>query len=252
MKYESSSILEKDMAEYHRKAIEKSKKKLPQSVDWREFGAVTEVKNQGICGACWAFSTTGSIEGAKAIATNELVSLSEQQLLDCDNKDDGCEGGMMMSAFEYDERTAGLCSEEAYSYIGKKNKKCLSNKCTAVPNTKVKFYVKLRPSDNNSLLSLVARQPVSVAIQAGQPSFQFYESGVFSNDECGKDGDVDHGVLVVGYGTDEDTNMDYYLVKNSWGSQWGEEGYVRIERNLNMKYGMCSILRIMTAPFLDL
>lgn len=121
-----------------------------------------------------------------------------------------------------------------------------------MPNTKVKFYVKLRPSDNNSLLSLVARQPVSVAIQAGQPSFQFYESGVFSNDECGKDGDVDHGVLVVGYGTDEDTNMDYYLVKNSWGSQWGEEGYVRIERNLNMKYGMCSILRIMTAPFLDL
>ncbi|DBA03706.1 TPA: hypothetical protein N0F65_004123, partial [Lagenidium giganteum] len=204
----------------------------PDSIDWVTKGGVTPVKNQGQCGSCWAFSTTGSVEGAVFVSSGKLVSLSEQELVDCDeNGDQGCNGGLMDHAFQWIEEQGGLCSEEDYAY---KAAAGVCRSCNAV--AKVTGFQDVDANDEGALKLAVAQQPVSVAIEADQREFQLYRSGVF-NLTCGTA--LDHGVLVVGYG--EDHGKKFWKVKNSWGETWGEEGYIRIARDIGTPAGECGI-----------
>jgi len=209
---------------------------LPASVDWREKGAVTQVKNQAQCGSCWAFSTTGALEGAWQIASGNLVSLSEQQLIDCSRKqgNEGCNGGMMDGGFKYEEGV-DACTEESYPYKAKDGT-CQASTCSVgVPKHAVVGYMDVDENDDEALMEAVAQQPVSVAIEADKMAFQLYKGGVLDA-ECGTA--LDHGVLAVGYGEEE--GKKYWLVKNSWGPGWGEEGYIKILRGEEGK-GMCGI-----------
>jgi len=195
------------------------------SLDWTQKGAVTGVKDQGQCGSCWAFSTTGGVEAAVFLKHSTLTSLSEQQLVDCAGSygNAGCNGGLMDSAFKYVE-AHGLCSEAAYPYTAKDGT-CKATSCTMVANTKISTYTDVTHTEN-ALGADCDGRPISIAIEADQSGFQLYKSGVFSG-ACGKN--LDHGVLLVGYGTD--TGKDYWKVKNSWGTSWGEAGYIRMIRN---------------------
>lgn len=222
---------------------------LPDEVDWVAAGAVTPVKNQGNCGSCWAFSTTGAIEGAHFVETGELVSLSEQNLMDCDTIDSACEGGLMENAFEFEESQKGLCSEDSYPYLATDDSVCSDN-CTKVAHTQVKSYTDIPAGDKHALIASIVMQPTSIAMDAGALAFQFYSGGVFSDNSCGADGSIDHGVLAVGYGKDEDSGMTFFRVKNSWGESWGEDGYFRLKRDSPNEYGTCAILAYMTAPTL--
>jgi cathepsin L len=211
---------------------------IPDNTDWRDMGAVTPVKNQGRCGSCWAFSTTGSLEGAHFRATKALVSLSEQQLVDCSGKDgnQGCNGGLMDNAFKYIEENGGLDTEDAYPYHAH-NQKCHFNK-KAIGST-CSGFVDIPSGQEDALKEAVATiGPISIAIDATEDKFMLYKEGVFVDDTCQNGADsLDHGVLVVGYGTDNSTKLgdaaDYWIVKNSWGPEWGEKGYIRMARNLN-------------------
>ncbi|KAL7566737.1 hypothetical protein ACA910_017787 [Epithemia clementina (nom. ined.)] len=220
---------------------------LPDYINWKQMGGVTAIKNQGACGSCWAFSTTGALEGAKFIKTGELVALSEQNLLDCDHQDLGCNGGLMDNAFKFDEKSGGLCSEADYPYQARQGKTCMTN-CTDVPGSLVKTFIDVPPGDEKALLSAVAMQPISVAIEASQFVFQFYKEGVITDDSCGSNANVDHGVLAVGYGTDLETQAPYFLVKNSWGEGWGDGGFVKIGRGGKNKFGVCAILKMASFP----
>lgn len=196
-------------------------------VDWVSRGAVTPVKNQGSCGSCWSFSATGAMEGALQIATGSLTSLSEQQLVDCAGSygNYGCNGGLMDYAFEYVIKN-GLCSEESYPYSGR-DSSCKASSCSSVIS--LTGFKDVGAGDENDLLSATNLGPVSVAIEADKSVFQFYNGGVLDSSACGTN--LDHGVLVVGYGTDN--GVDYWKVKNSWGASWGEEGFIRMVRNKN-------------------
>merc|ERR1719171_2841912 len=199
----------------------------PASVDWTTKNAVTPVKNQGQCGSCWAFSTTGSTEGAYAIASGNLVSLSEQMLVSCDhNGDQGCNGGLMDNAFGWIQQNGGICTESDYPYQGTTGQ-CKSG-CS--PAVTVGGHHDVPKMDEDALAVAAAIGPVSVAIEADKSAFQFYKSGVFDNAGCGTQ--LDHGVLVVGYGTD--SGKDYWKVKNSWGATWGMQGYILMARGKNM------------------
>lgn len=224
---------------------------LPDSVNWIALGGVTPVKNQGACGSCWAFSTTGALEGAKFVKTGELVALSEQNLLDCDHEDMGCNGGLMDNAFKFDEKSGGLCSEDDYPYEAKQGSVCNPMSCTDVPGSEVQTFYDVPPGEEKSLLAALAMQPISVAIQADQFAFQFYKSGVLTDDSCGKNAQLDHGVLAVGYGSDLETNEPYFMVKNSWGETWGENGYIRMSRASKNEYGMCGILKMASYPVVE-
>jgi C1A family cysteine protease len=207
---------------------------LPSEVDWRKTGAVTDVKNQGQCGSCWSFSATGAMEGAWAI-DNDLVSLSEQQLVDCSVKygNNGCNGGLMDSAFEY-AIDHGMCTEQELPYKG------VEGTCeTCSPSVRFTGCVDVTPKNQNHLKDAVSRGPVSIAIEADTSVFQHYTGGIISSPSCGTN--LDHGVLIVGYGTDPDGTM-YWIVKNSWGDGWGEDGYVRIARSTSdSDKGICGI-----------
>lgn len=208
---------------------------LPFSIDWREKDIITNVKNQGGCGSCWSFSATGSIEAIHAIKTGKLLNISEQQLVDCSSNygNQGCQGGSMDNAFKY-VIDNGLCLESEYPYQGVQGQ-CIS--CKEVVN--ISDYKDVIPNNEEILKRVVHQQPVSVAIQANLQSFQLYSSGVYSDPLCGKQ--LDHGVLIVGYGYDISSNMDYWIVKNSWGPHWGENGYIRIQRNIQDNSGLCGI-----------
>ena len=208
---------------------------LAAGVDWRTKGAVNPVKNQGQCGSCWSFSTTGSLEGAHFIKTGKLVSLSEQQFVDCDWGDNGCNGGLMDNAFKYAEKNA-IALESEYPYTAKSHG-AFGCKSKEHPGTvKVSSYTDVAHSSSTALKTALAQQPVSVAIEADKPVFHQYTGGVITGSSCGTQ--LDHGVLAVGYGTDA-TAGDYYIVKNSWTASWGEQGYVRI--GIADGLGVCGI-----------
>lgn len=211
--------------------------RVPASVDWRKKGAVTPIKDQGQCGSCWAFSTIAAVEGINQIRTKKLVSLSEQALVDCDtSSNQGCNGGLMELAFEFINKKGGITTEENYPYKATDGK-CNASKMNSPPKVSIDGHENVPQNNENALLKAVANQPVSVAIDAGDMSMQFYSEGVFTG-ECGTD--LDHGVAAVGYGTTAD-GTKYWIVKNSWGAEWGEKGYIRMQRGVSAKEGLCGI-----------
>jgi len=215
--------------------IAPSNVQVPDEVDWRKEGYVTPVKNQLQCGSCWAFSATGSLEGQTFKKTGKLVSLSEQNLVDCSRKqgNTGCQGGLMDSAFTYIKINEGLDTEDAYPYEAK-NGKC-RYKASDIGATDTGF-TDIASGDEDALKTAVATVgPISVAIDASGMKFQLYKHGIYNNRRCSSKR-LDHGVLAVGYGTQED--VDYWLVKNSWGETWGMKGYIRMSRN---KHNQCGI-----------
>eukprot|EP00937_MAST-01D_sp_MAST-1D-sp2_P007053 g7053.t1 len=208
------------------------------AVDWTTKGAVTPVKNQAQCGSCWAFSTTGGMEGAYYVANNKLVSFSEQQLVSCDkNGDQGCNGGLMDNAFAWIKKNGGLCTEADYKYTsGGGSSGTCKKTCSPVKGSTPKKVTDVKASDS-ALMSALGGNPVSVAVDAEGSAWQLYKSGVYTG-KCGSQ--LDHGVLAVGYGTDG--SNDYYKVKNSWGASWGEKGFIRLGRGSSYKSGQCGIL----------
>ena len=208
---------------------------LPASVDWRLKGAVAPVKDQGQCGSCWAFSTVAAVEGINQIKTNKLVSLSEQELIDCDTEqNNGCNGGLMDYAFEFIKKNGGITSEAAYPYAAEDGS-CAAEK--NVPVVTIDGHENVPANDENALLKAVANQPVSIAIEASGFDFQFYSEGVFTG-SCGTE--LDHGVAIVGYGKTQH-GTKYWIVRNSWGPDWGEKGYIRMLRGTSHSHGLCGL-----------
>jgi cathepsin L len=207
------------------------------TVDWRTKGAVTGIKNQGQCGSCWSFSATGSMEGARFLKTGKLVSLSEQNLVDCSTAEgnQGCNGGLMDSAFKYVIKNKGIDTEASYPYTATGPNSC---KYKAADNSgTLTGYTDVPSGDENSLRAAVDKAPVSVAIDASHSSFQLYHSGVYYEPACSPT-QLDHGVLAIGYGTDGIS--EYWLVKNSWGTGWGNQGYIEMAKNRNNNCGIAS------------
>nr|AAW34137.1 cysteine protease gp3b [Zingiber officinale] len=207
---------------------------LPDSIDWREKGAVVAVKSQGRCGSCWAFAAIATVEGINQIVTGDLISLSEQQLVDCSTRNHGCEGGWPYRAFQYIINNGGVNSEEHYPYTGT-NGTCNTTKGNAHV-VSIDSYRNVPSNDEKSLQKAVANQPISVGINASGRNFQLYHSGIFTG-SCNTS--LNHGVTVVGYGTVN--GNDYWIVKNSWGESWGDSGYILMERNIAESSGKCGI-----------
>ena len=214
-------------------------KSVPDSIDWRLDGAVTPVKDQGQCGSCWSFSATGALEGAWSVKTCKLVSLSEQQLVDCAGiryGSMGCNGGLMEGAFNY-AIDKGMCTEDSYPYTsGETQTGGTCHSCTSVVKVSKCFNVKT--NDQIALKEAVSNSPVAIAIEADTRYFQSYSSGILTSSTCGTT--LDHGVLIVGYG--EEDGQKYWLVKNSWSSKWGDSGFVKIARSESSDDGgVCGI-----------
>ncbi|CAI0435975.1 unnamed protein product [Linum tenue] len=215
---------------------------VPSAVDWRQQGAVTNVKDQGSCGACWSFSATGAMEGINKIVTGSLTSLSEQELIDCDKSyNSGCEGGLMDYAFQFVINNKGIDTEEDYPYLAKDrtcNKQKLNRRFVTIDD-----YIDVRPGDELALKSAVAKQPVSVGVCGSDRAFQLYSKGIFTG-PCSTS--LDHAILIVGYGSEN--GVDYWIAKNSWGTQWGMKGYIYMARNTGDSRGVCGINMLASYP----
>ncbi|KVH89484.1 Cysteine peptidase, cysteine active site-containing protein, partial [Cynara cardunculus var. scolymus] len=192
---------------------------VPGEVDWRKEGAVTPVKDQGDCGCCWAFSAVAAMEGMNKLKTGKLISLSEQELVDCDIEgiNQGCEGGLMEYAFKFIEKRKGLSAESVYAYTGEDG--ICNTKKASIPAATISGYEQVPANNEKALLQAVTHQPVSVALDASGYGFHFYSGGVFDG-ICGTE--LDHAITAVGYGTTTD-GTKYWLMKNSWGTSWGEK-----------------------------
>ncbi|KAJ1628915.1 hypothetical protein T492DRAFT_134994 [Pavlovales sp. CCMP2436] len=227
------------------------KRPIPESVDWTKEGAVTSVKNQGECGSCWAFASSGAIEGICAIEGQSVssegpVSLSQQELVSCDvgtlsapYADDGCDGGLPQNAFGYVQETGGICTDSEYTYVSGNGHSYPCTHCSK--RLTIGGYMTVEPGNEEALMHAVAQQPIAVGIQANSMQLQLYRSGVFDSPSCGKE--PDHAVLIVGYGTTS-TNVPYWKVKNSWGDTWGDNGYFYMKRGVNQ----CGITTMPTYP----
>ncbi|NWU88087.1 CATS protein, partial [Onychorhynchus coronatus] len=191
---------------------------------------------QGACGSCWAFSAVGALEAQVKLKTGNLVSLSAQNLVDCSGMygNKGCAGGFMTEAFQYIIDNHGIESEESYPYTAQ-NGTCRYNASASAASCS--RYVELPPGDEAALRDAVATVgPVAVAIDATRPSFFLYRAGVYDDPQCTQE--VNHGVLVVGYGSLD--NKEFWLVKNSWGVWFGDSGYIRMARNASNRCGIAS------------
>jgi len=222
--------------------VDNSLRQAPTSVDWRTQGAVNPVKNQGNCGSCWAFSATAAVEGIWKISGHTLQNLAEQQLVDCSAKfgNQGCNGGLMDDAFKYLISVKGQEPTSAYPYTAKQGL-CKFNAGNIVAS--ISGYADVAKNSCAQLLTAAAKQVVSVAIDA--QNIQSYKSGIFSNANCGTS--LDHGVSVVGYGADS-SNTPYWIVRNSWGATWGEQGYIRMSRAVSTTTGICGICMSASYP----
>lgn len=230
----------------HRQRL--SKDSLPNAVDWSGSSVVSPVKDQGHCNSCWAFSAAGAIESMWAIRNKvDAVSLSEQQFVDCDPVDGGCDGGFYDNAFRSAEGNHPLCTEDSYPYVGSKGmcrvpetgKTNSANCTTGVPQGGVIGFRKVAKGDDVALMDALVQQPVSAAIRADGRAFQHYVSGIMPASNCGKH--VDHGILLVGFGEDQ-SGAKYWKVKNSWGTDWGMQGYVLLSRGVGLDD--CGILAV--------
>ncbi|KAK2162504.1 hypothetical protein LSH36_97g03030 [Paralvinella palmiformis] len=217
-------------------------KSLPSDIDWRKHGYVTSVKNQGQCGSCWAFSSTGSLEGQHFRLTGSLTSLSEQNLVDCSEKfgNAGCNGGWMMNAFKYVRYNHGIDTENSYPYEAQDDSCRYRSSARGASDI---GYIMIEKGDEAALQQAISEVgPVSVAIDASHRSFHLYQSGIYLEPNCSRT-ETDHAVLVVGYGVED--GQDYWLVKNSWGTSWGLDGYIKMARN---KDNQCAIASFACYP----
>lgn len=232
VKRNSSNLMSLDEAEVQR---------LPKTVDWRKKGLVSSIKNQGSCGSCWAFSSAGALEGQLAKQTGQLVDLSPQNLVDCVTENSGCGGGYMTNAFRYVQDNGGIDSEEAYPYVGE-DQPCRYNSTGMA--AQCKGYKEI-PMENEHALAVAVWKvgPVSVGIDATLSSFQLYHKGVYYDPSCNKD-DINHAVLAVGFGVTV-KGKKYWIVKNSWGEEWGNKGYILMARN---RGNLCGIANLASYP----
>ena len=197
--------------------------KIPDVLDYRTKNAVTPVKNQGRCGSCWAFSTVGALESKYALDTGKLERFSEQKLVDCSDSNFGCNGGFMHKAFDDILWKGGLPLEENYPYTA------LVNPCNKnIPEFKklnLLGYQFVLSHSSSALQTSLQHNPICIALAGDPMKFLFYGEGIFDCNECSKTNN--HAVLLVGYDTTGD--VPYWIVKNSWGEKWGENGYIRIK-----------------------
>jgi cathepsin L len=212
----------------------------PADWDWRTKGAVTPIKNQGQCGSCWSFSTTGCVEGVHKIATGQLVSLSEQNLVDCSvpQGNQGCDGGLMDDAFQYIIQNNGIDTEASYPYTATGPNACRFSRANV--GATIHSFTDVASGSEAALLNAVYGRPTSVAIDASHTSFQLYTSGVYYEPACSAT-QLDHGVLAIGWGVDAASGQAYWLVKNSWGTSWGMRGFILMSRNRNNNCGIATM-----------
>nr|AEI61876.1 cathepsin K [Gadus morhua] len=224
-------------------AFDDKLEKLPKSVDYRKKGMVTSVKNQGSCGSCWAFSSAGALEGQLAKTTGTLRDLSPQNLVDCVTENSGCGGGYMTNAFSYVMQNGGIDSDESYPYVGQ-DQQCGFNVSGVA--AECKGYKQIPVGDERALaVALFKAGPVSVGIDAGLGTFQFYQHGVYYDRNCNAE-DINHAVLAVGFGVTA-KGKKYWIIKNSWGEDWGHKGYILMARN---RGNLCGIANMASYPIM--
>ncbi|CAN6443751.1 unnamed protein product [Victoria cruziana] len=220
--------------------------RIPSSLDWRTKGVVTPVKDQGLCGSCWAFSATGAMESINAITTGNLISLSEQELIDCDTTNYGCDGGYMDYAFEWVIQNGGIDTEADYGYTSYPGQDGVCNATKEeIKAVTIDGYEDVAENET-ALLYAVISQPVSVGIDGSAIDFQLYTGGIYDGDCSDNPDDIDHAVVIVGFASEGDE--DYWIVKNSWGLSWGIDGYIYMKRNTGLPYGLCAINAMASYP----